>query len=225
MGNVCSCLNKDGQYMTHFLTQNGQKNEFLNKNNTLLPGTSILDQLEMEERYNEEYKQTAKNIDLYPSEVVILVHRMKLIKVQAIVKGYLFRKQFKSKLKEELVVKNFLENVFVQFNTEELERKELAFRSFDPKGWKKFYEEDSPLFNVNYGLVFPNSLRRNLTNYYIGDMNMNDEKHGLGRLINKAGVIYHGHWLNDIFHGWGRMLYPNEVLFEGNISENYLILL
>jgi hypothetical protein len=219
-GNVCSCLGKEGEHLTQFLSNNIQKNEFGNsksKNDlhNMQAGNSIFDQLELEEKYNMEYNENTKNIDFYPEEVVNLVNRIKLVKMQSIVKGYLFRKKFRTKLKEELVVKNFLENVFIQFNTEELEKKESNFPNFNPEKWKEFYEEDCPLYKVDYGKVFKNCLRKSMHNYYMGDMNINDEKHGIGRLINKAGVVYHGNWYHDVFQGWGRMIYPNGVLYEG----------
>jgi len=219
-GKVCSCMGRD-EYLTQFFSNHIQRNEFGNSKSTndpnMQPGISIFDQLELEEKYNNEFNHSIKNLDFYPEEIVNLVNRIKLVRMQSIVKGYLFRKKFRTKLKEGLLVKNFLENIFIQFNTEELEKKESDFPQFNPEKWKGFYPVDSHLFKVNYGKIFSNCIRKSQHNYYIGDMNINDEKHGIGRLINKAGVIYHGNWYKDIFQGWGRMIYPNRVLFEGII--------
>ena len=42
--------------------------------------------------------------------------------------------------------------------------------------------------------------------FYIGQVNINNKKHGIGKLTYKDGTRYQGFWINDKFTGWGRIM-------------------
>ena len=53
---------------------------------------------------------------------------------------------------------------------------------------------------------------------YIGRVNIEGEKHGYGKLIEKNGMQFEGYWRNGVMEGWGRMTDG-----EGGIVEGYFI--
>ena len=53
---------------------------------------------------------------------------------------------------------------------------------------------------------------------YIGYVDINGEKHGYGKLIQKNGMQYEGFWREGVLEGWGRI--TDE---EGGIKEGYFI--
>ena len=78
-----------------------------------------------------------------------------------------------------------------------------------------------PINQKNYKKTFYSKLKfYSLINdsIYIGFVNINGEKHGYGKLIQKNGKQYEGFWAEGILEGWGRI--TDE---EGTIREGYFI--
>ena len=91
---------------------------------------------------------------------------------------------------------------------------------FNPEGWKRFYPIQDPFFNYNKGFVLhygikirhPNDLNR--VSVYEGDININNERHGFGRLTTVKSVFL-GQWRNGEFTGWGRETRRSGKSYEG----------
>ena len=65
-------------------------------------------------------------------------------------------------------------------------------------GWKKYYSgsEHNNTFNYNYGKVFDTKiLLYQNDSFYIGQVNINNKKHGIGKLTYKDGKRYQGFWI------------------------------
>ena len=83
-------------------------------------------------------------------------------------------------------------------------------KEFDPQFWRHFYPEKEPFFNYDYG---DNLQRMTLKNIipgntgviplYEGQVNQNNEKHGLGKLTIENKMMIGG-WRHNQFTGWGR---------------------
>ena len=91
---------------------------------------------------------------------------------------------------------------------------------FNPDGWQRFYSIQDPFFNFNKGFVLhygvkikhPNDPQR--VSVYEGDININNERHGFGRLTTVKSVIL-GQWRNGAFTGWGRETRRSGKVYEG----------
>ena len=91
---------------------------------------------------------------------------------------------------------------------------------FEPNGWMKFYQPDDQFFNYDKGYVIPNGIKVTHPNdpinvtVYEGDVNLQNEKHGFGRLTTPNSV-YLGNWKHDSFTGWGRETKRSGKILEG----------
>lgn len=92
---------------------------------------------------------------------------------------------------------------------------------FDPDFWKRFYPENEPFFNYEYGsdlqeaqLDINNEEDPNIIEKYEGQVNENGERHGLGKLTS-AKKFRIGHWREGQFTGWGREVEENGDIYEG----------
>ena len=98
---------------------------------------------------------------------------------------------------------------------------------FSLLGWKKYYPENNSFFNYDKGFVIPYGVKIIYPNdpskvsIYEGDVNINNEKHGFGRLTTTKGVFL-GEWRNDQFTGWGRETRRNGKVFEGKYINGYI---
>ena len=98
---------------------------------------------------------------------------------------------------------------------------------FSLLGWKKFYPQNNQFFNYDKGFVIPYGVKIKYPNdpsrvsIYEGDVNINNERHGFGRLTTTKGVIL-GEWRNDQFTGWGRETRRNGKILEGKYINGYV---
>ena len=93
---------------------------------------------------------------------------------------------------------------------------------YNREGWKEF-KLDPKFFNFNYGKIYRTRIRFfGSNNYDTGEMNINNEKHGFGELINISGIKKEGFWRNNIFIGWGRLTDHDGIIFEG-VFQNGLL--
>jgi len=87
---------------------------------------------------------------------------------------------------------------------------------FKLDGWKKFYnaEKDCRRFKFqNYGTT--TKIRKIDDNsVYIGEINLQLERHGYGTLITKKGDLSKGIWINNSLNGWCRTI-ENGIMTEG----------
>ena len=104
-------------------------------------------------------------------------------------------------------------------------RKNIKFESqekYSLTGYQKFYPKNDPFFKYNYGKVFSNQVRIEKISpeefsVYQGEMNINNEKHGFGKLTTPKSELI-GTWRNNKFTGWNR-----ESNFKGNYIEGKFI--
>jgi len=91
--------------------------------------------------------------------------------------------------------------------------------------WKLFYPEDEEFFNIDKGDVLNSQISSQNESgekeYYIGDINQYEERHGFGKLLSK-NVKRIGTWRNGQFTGWGREIRENGDIYEGKFIDNQL---
>lgn len=91
---------------------------------------------------------------------------------------------------------------------------------FNSDGWKRFYPVQDPFFNFDKGFVISCGIKIRHPNdpekvsVYEGDININNERHGFGRLTTVKSV-YLGEWRNGEFTGWGRDTRRSGKVYEG----------
>ena len=91
---------------------------------------------------------------------------------------------------------------------------------FTLDAWKKFYPANDPFFNFDKGFVIAYGIKIKHPNdpekvqVYEGDININNERHGFGRLTTVKSVFL-GEWRNDKFTGWGRETRRSGKILEG----------
>ena len=88
------------------------------------------------------------------------------------------------------------------------------------EGWRQFYPINDPFFNFKKGFVIPYGIKIRHPNdpekvqVYEGDININNQRHGFGRLTTTKSVFL-GEWRNDEFTGWGRETRRSGKVLEG----------
>jgi hypothetical protein len=98
---------------------------------------------------------------------------------------------------------------------------------FNPEGWKRFYPITDPFFNFQKGFVIgtgikirhPNDPER--VSVYEGDVNLNNERHGFGRLTTVKSVFL-GEWRKGQFTGWGRETRRSGKVYEGKFVDGLI---
>ena len=195
MGNVLNCLNGDKNILER--KNEIYKDDFLNFNNN------------EDNNYNDEedldkYNNNDKINDLNNPE------QMKIYNMKDLTRNQILR------LRELIQILN--DN-----------GKARPSNDFNPNNYSKFYPKEDPYFYINNSSIIHNKLiiynqnQNNINNImlYQGDLNKNDQRHGIGKLITSYYVLI-GMWKNDKFSGWGRESRCNGDVFEGRF-ENGLI--
>ena len=126
------------------------------------------------------------------------------------------RKNIRSKLIKEsqIYIKNILDIVLEEKQFFDEEQNQIE--PYNLTNYQKFYKKNDPFFIYNYGKVFNNQIRIEKISQdysiYQGEMNIENQKHGFGKLITKKYTLI-GTWRKNKFTGWGR---------ETDNNENYL---
>ena len=127
-----------------------------------------------------------------------------------------YRKNIRPKLIKEsqIYIQNILDIILEEkqfFDEEQNQIEPYAITNY-----QKFYKKNDPFFIYNYGKVFNNQIRIEKISQdysiYQGEMNIENQKHGFGKLITKKYTLI-GTWRKNKFTGWGR---------ETDNNENYL---
>ena len=98
---------------------------------------------------------------------------------------------------------------------------------FNPEGWKRFYSFQDAFFNFQKGFVIPFGVKirhpydPQRVSVYEGDVNINNQRHGFGRLTTVKSV-YLGQWRNGEFTGWGRETRRSGKVYEGKYINGLL---
>ena len=62
-------------------------------------------------------------------------------------------------------------------------------------------------------------IKKYKTSYYVGILDAEKQKSGLGVLINKSGRVYEGNWERDEKQGFGLEIYPGKGFYLGDFKE------
>ena len=95
------------------------------------------------------------------------------------------------------------------------------FTKFYPKEDSFFHLEETNL--IHNRLIIYNEDESEINKIYIykGDLNMNEERHGFGKLITQYYELI-GMWKNNKLNGWGRQSRCNGEVFEGRFEDGLL---
>ena len=208
-----------------------------------------------------------------------------LILFQSIIRGWLYRKKYKSKIRQELIniENNLIKESIDKFTNEKIKLSEKILGKFNKDNWNKYYKDGEKLFSKESRVIIAKkynlkNILNNVYNFdfkpqknpnffiddmedeeideteknyeiirtifhpmkqeyykksyfskirfyslindsiYIGNVDINGEKHGYGKLIQKNGMQYEGFWREGVLEGWGRI--TDE---QGGIMEGYFI--
>ena len=127
-----------------------------------------------------------------------------------------YRKNIRPKLIKEsrIYIQNILDIILEEKQFFDEEQNQIE--PYNITNYQKFYKKNDPFFIYNYGKVFNNQIRIEKISQdysiYQGEMNIENQKHGFGKLITKKYTLI-GTWRKNKFTGWGR---------ETDNNENYL---
>ena len=118
-----------------------------------------------------------------------------------------FRKNIRPKLiKESQIYIQHVLDILLEKNNF-LNENENQNKSYSLTNYQKFYKKNDPFFTYNYGKVFNNQTRIEKISQefsiYQGEMNIENQKHGFGKLITRKYTLI-GTWRKNKFTGWGR---------------------
>jgi hypothetical protein len=185
------------------------------------------------------------------NELSPLFNNSKLIILQSVHRGFIFRKKFNEidGLKQELVSENFeiIKRIKINFIPKSLIKAEALFiNSKFENNWKKYYNDEEindlirerKMVNKNNYLTTTDCLLSKYKNYdclYIGTIYINsimknkdnntfniDNLTGKGTLYLKNGKKYEGNFLNGNLNGWCRFINNNGICFEGLFKSGVL---
>lgn len=148
-------------------------------------------------------------------------------KIQNAYRSYKLKKNFKTCQKPQLEREG---NDFIRRQLDLCERggQVLSMDNYSLDGWKQFYPSNDYFFTgfnkYDNGLNFKTTRVENPDNpeyvkVYQGDMDLNNQKHGFGKLTTPQNVSL-GTWRNNQFTGWGIKGKRNGSVIEGKYTEN-----
>ena len=150
----------------------------------------------------------------------------KIIKIQSVYRGYIFRKKYKQYIKQRQIEEmnqliDDLTNQYTKYNLKKAEN--LIGTKFNIDGWKTLYSDMdtnsiSQYVNYDYGTVYQCKLliiSGIIPSFYIGKVNIDYARHGYGVLLQNDGCKYEGFWRKNYFTGWGRFIDSDGTLYEG----------
>lgn len=149
-------------------------------------------------------------------------------KLSSIFKARQFRFKFENKLRHDLLEdsKDFIKKTLEGYDLTTLEKAEKnRTKQFSLSGWQEFCktENDPDFLNNDYGKTyFTRIFNKNLSEFYTGQINKNNEKHGYGTLITNKGEKYQGYFFKNQKSGWGELTDKDSNIFQGLFKNNYL---
>ncbi len=179
------------------------------------------------------------------------LHNSKLIKLQSVFRGFIFRKKFYEidGLKQELLKENdiIIKSIEQNFISKSLMKTEALFvNSYFEDNWKKYYNSEeikdlireNKMVKKNNYLISTQCLLSKYKNndcLYKGTLYMNsirknkktnkfdiDNLTGKGTLYLKNGKKYEGNFSNGHLNGWCRYINNNGICFEGLFMDGVL---
>lgn len=147
--------------------------------------------------------------------------------IQAIYKGWTFRKKYNDKLYKELIKEQneTIERIENQYKCQNVN---LAMKLFNiGNAQKKELSKDNlNSHNITTKILLSkvttsslssssNSFPIILNTFYSGGVNINNIRHGYGTLLIEQGNMYIGFWINGKFTGYNILITKNGTLYEG----------
>lgn len=225
MGQKCSCLcNKENDSTFNFYPDgNNESDQFKETNKALNLKSGITANDVQKDR--EDYTKKEKEKEKIDYEKVLKENIGNIIMLQSFIRRHLSRKKFKKnqtslKNKHNLKIKE-LEALFtskINVSVFKCATKEFSFNGFDENKDIRNNLEKNEIENFK-------SIQNNIKQYiskqkmlkyeclqfkkeealYIGNVTLNLERNGLGKLIKLNGDIYQGSWHKNKLNGYGRI--------------------
>ena len=204
MGNIFYCLGKD-ENIENIINRNDEINsdDFL-----ILDNNNGNDYYYNNNDYLSKYKYRQKELS---NENTIINNNENIIdKEQNNIYNmdYLNRAQM---LKIRKIFEYFNRNGKIRYS-----------KDFNPENWRNYYSQnETSFFSIKENDIIHNQIKIykhdndiNRIKIYLGDLNENGQRHGIGKLITAYYVLI-GMWKKDKLTGWGRECRRNGDVFEG----------
>lgn len=144
----------------------------------------------------------------------------KIIKIQAYYRLYSFNHRYPQlKLKQQKEENYFISSLLSQYTTFATKQagSSLGY-SIKPLSIKYSLKYDYDL--IVYTKIF--IIESLIPSFYIGYVNISNQRHGYGTLYYKNGSQYEGHWQSNHFVGYNRYIDEEGTLYQGYFTNWYL---
>ncbi len=177
---------------------------------------------ESTEHFVVQNKKEEPKKPLYDEKILNIAAK----KITNSLKSNFFKNNFLNKVKPDLVKQQnkIHEYIVANFPSEKVKKAENNKKQeFNIEGWKKFYPENTKIFNINHGEVHETKFLIFKGNeYYSGLLNRIGQKHGFGISILRQGEKYQGFFFENKYHGWGEMIDKSGNIFQGQFIHGVL---
>ena len=210
----CSCLrNPKDEKISEFqpqLNDNNPENKKKNKNILeFYPISTTVNSVNTEEKEKEKFFES-KQFSFKASYSNDTLSKQDIIKIQAVFRGYIYRKKFKNKIKQNLIQdsEKFIKEKEKEFIPENLLKTDLILK-------KEFNEEFLSKLDLkenNKSIKFKTKCLIKKTNLkdeyslYRGEIDLKGYYNGYGELYIKTGKKYEGKFTNNKLNGYGRLI-------------------
>lgn len=222
MGQACSYIcNKDAENNTYYFPDSEKKEHNKQPSFTAISNREFSNALSRKMNEFDRSAYTSSNTTRHGYDSLrspeqlnklfankSLLH--KVITLQSIIRGYLIRSNVKIKLSENY--KRIMQYNYEKFNLGKIEENEGRFCEYNNP---TSYIANHSFYELLGDRRFFNKMLCENDSFYVGEVNLKNEKHGYGRLINSDGILYQGNWVRDLFTGHGRMIDSKGILYEG----------
>lgn len=184
------------------------KGELINEENNLIKNT-------IESFTNKNIEQSEKEFGSFNSESWKEFYN---------VGDYLFSKEAKGKILEKYNIKKHINN-FYNFNYRPKSNPDFLIDNLDDDSQnndEQIYEILETVFHLPSRDLLENTLYCKLKlssliqdTMYIGYVNIEGERQGYGKLIQKNGIKIEGYWSEGTLQGWGRVTDGSGQFYEG----------
>jgi hypothetical protein len=231
MGQACGYIcNKEGENNTYYFPDSESKEHTKQPSFTAISNQEFTKAMNKKISDNDRSAYTSSNTTKNQFDSIRSPEQLKklfgsksllekLINLQAIVRGHLIRSEVKVKLEENYKI--MLQYSYQKFKVSKIEENERRFHEYsDPTS----YISNHSFYALMGERRFFNKMLNEFDSFYVGEVNLKNEKHGFGRFINLDGYLYHGYWVKNQFTGNGRMIDSKGILYEGKIQNKIYLL-
>ncbi len=149
-----------------------------------------------------------------------------ILTIQKLYKGYLFRKKFLSKQKEELEKETLkkLKEKYNEYLTENLIKQESILGiPHNEDSYKNLLSIKNEIKNSKNLFTKLLILQYNELNaFYVGEININNKLNGRGILTLNDGTKYNGNFIINEFTGEGTLINKNGEYYKGNFKNGLI---